>query len=133
MVFRGDIILLKTKKEQLFNFDGDIRFALTISWNNDQTKSSSDIRITRKSGGGQGEGSIKTTIFNPRDTAVEVMTLEVVPWWLKPSLSARRVRNCEETAYIYKAGHDADRITGQIAFGLKINAGAACTVEYDFK
>lgn len=124
---------LKTEIQQFSKFNGDIRFSLPISWNNEQTRRSSDIRIARKSGGGQGEGSIKTTIFNPRNTEVEVMTLEVVPWWLKPSLSARKVRNCEETAYIYKAGHDADRITGQIAFGLRIKAGSACTVEYDFK
>ncbi|CAG5099025.1 Oidioi.mRNA.OKI2018_I69.XSR.g16183.t1.cds [Oikopleura dioica] len=119
-------------EEILTKFEDDIRFNIPILWNSSKTENL-HLKISRKSGGGQGEGSIKTTIFNPREIEEEVLTLEVVPWWLKPSLSSRRVRGCEETAYSYKAAHDAERVTGLIVFGFKIKPKSACIVEYDFK
>ena len=110
-------------------------FSIRMAWNYAAPAKGREnfIKVSRFNGGsGQGQGKIISRIENNFGEAKNVVTMEVIPWWIIPKVSKMKIKNCELKQKLYTPAQDNERKTASLLMNLKLAPDSECIVEFEY-
>lgn len=80
-----------------------------------------------------GKSKIISKILNTFDTEKEIISLEMIPWWINPKIGTIQFSNCYPVNKLYTPAQDKIRKAGSLLIHLKLEPLSTCFISYDYE
>jgi len=80
-----------------------------------------------------GKSKIISKILNTFDAEKEIISLEMIPWWINPKIGTIQFSNCYPINKLYTPAQDKIRKTGSLLIHLKLEPLSTCFINYNYE